>query len=154
MDSCWADSLAPNRSQNANEAWHSMVRTVLSPLRNLDITGPSLKGNCADGFHTQCYPILAAWVGDYPEQVMVALVPDGSCLICEMPKCALMGNSSFDHSITQDISMLSQSFWTNIISMFRTLLVCIQSDTSSGNTLSAMSIGFGSLMYCISCFWV
>jgi hypothetical protein len=30
----------------------------------------------------------------------------------------------------------------------------IRSATSSGNSLSAMSISFGSLMNCISCSWV
>jgi hypothetical protein len=48
-------------------AWHSAVWTVLSSLRNLDITGPSLKMNFADGFQRQCYPLLAAWVRVYQE---------------------------------------------------------------------------------------
>jgi len=36
--------------KNTDEAWHYAVGTVLSPLRNLDITGPCLKWHCADGF--------------------------------------------------------------------------------------------------------
>jgi len=38
--------------------------------------------------------------------------------------------------------------------MFCTLVMFIQSATSSGNSLSAMSIAFGTLMNCISCSWV
>ena len=68
---------------------------MLSPLRNLDITGPGLKWDCADGFQRQCYALLAAWVGDYPEQVMVAQVSYGSCPMCEIPKGAPMGHSTF-----------------------------------------------------------
>jgi len=68
---------------------------VLSQLRHLDITGPGLKWDCADGFQRQCYPLLAAWVGDYPEQVMVAQVSYGSSPMCEIPKGALMGHSTF-----------------------------------------------------------
>jgi len=49
-----------------NEAWHTVVGTVLSQLRHHDITGPGLKWNCADVFEGQCYPLLAAWVGNYP----------------------------------------------------------------------------------------
>jgi hypothetical protein len=64
----------PKGAKNSDEAWHSAIGTGLSPLRNLDITGPSLKWNCADGFQRQCYPLLAAWVGDYPDQVMIAQV--------------------------------------------------------------------------------
>jgi len=59
-------------AKETDEAWHSAVGTVLSPLRNLDITGHGLKWDCTDGFQRKCYPLLAAWVGDYPEQVMVA----------------------------------------------------------------------------------
>jgi len=67
---------------------------VLTPLRNLDITGPSLKWNCADGFQRRCYPLSAAWVRDYPEQVMIAQVSYGSCPMCEIPKGAPMGHST------------------------------------------------------------
>jgi len=31
----------PKGGKNTDEAWHSAVRIVLSPLRNLDITGPA-----------------------------------------------------------------------------------------------------------------
>jgi len=71
-----------------------MVGTVLSPLQNLDITGPGLKWDCADGFKRQCYPLLAAWVRDYPEQVLVAQVSYASCPIGEIPKGVPMGHST------------------------------------------------------------
>jgi len=64
---------------------------VLSPLQNLDINGSGSKWNCADGFQRRRYPLLAAWAGDYPEQVMIAQVSYGSCPMCEIPKGALMG---------------------------------------------------------------
>jgi len=64
------------------------------------------------------------------------------------------GIQLFNYWITHEISMFTWSFWTKLISMFCTLLVFIQSAINSGNTRSAMSITFGSLMNCISCFWV
>jgi len=81
-------------AKNTDEAWHSAVGTVVSRLRNLDITGPSLKWNCPDGFQRQCYPLLAAWVGDYQEPVMIAQVLYGSCPMCEIPTGAPMGHST------------------------------------------------------------
>ena len=81
----------PKGAKNKNKAWHSTFGTVLSPLRNFDNTGPGLKWNCADGFQRQCYPLLAAWVGDYPEQVMITQVSYGSCPMCKIPKGAPMG---------------------------------------------------------------
>jgi hypothetical protein len=72
----------PNSAKNTYEACHSEVGTVLSLLRTLDITGPGLKCNCADGFQRQCYPLLAAWVGDYPQHVLIAQVSYGSYPMC------------------------------------------------------------------------
>jgi len=81
-------------AKTTHDAWHSAIGTVLSPLWNLDITGPALKWNCADGFQRQCDPLSAAWVGDYTEQVMIAQVSYGSCQMCESPKGAWMGHST------------------------------------------------------------
>jgi hypothetical protein len=69
----------------------------------------------------------------------------------EIPNVCRWGIPLFDDWITQGISMVTQSSWTNLILMISKLLVFIQTDTGSGNTLSAMSIAFGSLMDCISC---
>jgi hypothetical protein len=85
----------PKGAKKIDEAWHSTVGTVLSQLRLLDTTGPGLKWECADGFQRQCYPLLAAWVGDHLKQAMIAQVSYGLCLMCEIPKGALMENSSF-----------------------------------------------------------
>ena len=41
-------------AKTIDEAWHSAVGTVLSQLRHLDITGPGLKWDCANGFQRQC----------------------------------------------------------------------------------------------------
>jgi len=68
---------------------------VLSQLRHHDITGPGLKWDCADGFQRQCYPLFAAWVGDYPEQFMIAQVSYGSSPMCEIPESAPMGHSTY-----------------------------------------------------------
>jgi len=146
-------SCPPKGAKSTDEAWHSVVGTVLTPLRNLDITGPSLKWECADDYQRQCYALLAAWVGDYPEHFMIAPVSYGSCPMCEIPKAVPPGIQLVEHSMTPEISMLTQSWGTKLPLMFCKLFVFIQSATSSGNSLSAMAISFGSLMNCISCSW-
>jgi len=90
----WLIACPPNDAKNTDQAWDSVVGSVLFPLRNLDIAGPGLKWNYADGFHRQFYPLLAAWVRDYPEQVIVADVSYGSCAMCQIPKGAPMGHST------------------------------------------------------------
>jgi hypothetical protein len=95
---------------------------VLSQLRHHDITGPSLKWDCADGFQQHCYPLLAAWVGDYPEQVMVAQVSYGSCPMCEIPKGAPMGHSTFrPRNNSTDQYIYSEQLADNNIDALRTL---------------------------------
>jgi len=66
-----------------------------------------LKWNCADGLQRKCYRLIAAWVGDYPEQFMVAQVSYGSCPMCAIPRGAPMGHSSLrplDNPPDQDFS--------------------------------------------------
>jgi len=82
-------------TKHTNEVWHYGVETVLSPVRNQHIPGPSKKWDCADGFLRLCYPLLAAWVGNYPEQVMFVQVTNGSYLMCDLPKGLLLGHSTF-----------------------------------------------------------
>ena len=86
---------SPEGAKNIQTAWHNTVGTALSQLRHLDITGPGLKWDCAVGFQQQCYPLLAAWVRDYPEQFKVAQISYGSCPMCEMSKGGPMGHSTF-----------------------------------------------------------
>jgi len=71
-----------------------VVGTVFTKLWHLDITGPGLKWDCADGFQRQCYTLLAAWVGDHPEQVMIAQVSYGSCPMSDISQCAPMGHAT------------------------------------------------------------
>jgi len=97
---------------------------------------------------------LVMWVGNYLEQFMVAQNMYGLRLIGEIPRGAPMGIPLFSHSVIQEISMYTQSSLTNLISMIWKLLVFIQPETSSGNTLFAMFITFGSLMNCLSCSWI
>jgi len=85
----------PKDANNTDEVWHSTVGTELTQLLNFDVTGPGLWLNFADGFHRQSYPLLAAWVRDYPEQVIIAQVSYLSCLMCAISKGAPMGYSTF-----------------------------------------------------------
>jgi len=85
----------PKGAKNIEDAWYSAVKTVPSQHRHLHLTGASLRWDCADGFQRQCYPLLAAWVRDYLDQVMVAQAWYSSCEMCEIRKGAPMGHSYF-----------------------------------------------------------
>jgi hypothetical protein len=111
----------PKGAENINEAWHSTFGTLLSQLRHLDITGCGLKWDCAEGFHRQCYHLVAAWVWEYSKQVMLAQVQYCTCLMCEITKGALMGHSiirPLDYSSDQHGDPVPQKF--NIIDALST----------------------------------
>jgi len=112
----------PKGAKNIDESWHSAVGTVLSQMWHLGITGRGLKCDFVDGFQRQCYPLLAAWVGDYPEQVMIAEVSYASCCVCEIPKGVPMGHSAFrPHDTSRDQHIYSELLEANHIDALHTV---------------------------------
>jgi hypothetical protein len=68
---------------------------------------------------------LAAWVGDYLEQVMVAQVSYGLCPMCEIPNSALMGHSTFQPlNNSRDQHIYLELLENNSIEDLHTLGVC------------------------------
>ncbi|VDC01268.1 unnamed protein product [Peniophora sp. CBMAI 1063] len=57
--------------------FHDCMRDMLVPLRDVADAGVVLKSG--DGVKRRCHPLIAAYVGDYPEQVLVAGVKYGTC---------------------------------------------------------------------------
>jgi hypothetical protein len=60
------------------------MQTIVKPLERAGHNGIILISG--DGAARRCFPILAAYVGDYPEQVLVSLVKTGTCPICPAPR--------------------------------------------------------------------
>jgi len=65
---------------------------------------------------------LAAWVSDYLEQVVVALISYGSGLMCEIPKHAPMGHSTLrPHNDSRDQHIYSELLEDNNLDALHTL---------------------------------
>ena len=56
------------------------MQYIVKPMESAGQDGIFLVSR--DGAVRRCFLILAAYVGDYPEQVLVALVKNGNCPIC------------------------------------------------------------------------
>jgi hypothetical protein len=62
---------------------------LLAPLKDAGIEGVVMQSG--DGVKRRCHPILAAYVADYPEQMLVTCGFYGDCPVC-MTKKDCLGN--------------------------------------------------------------
>jgi Plavaka transposase len=63
--------------------FHSCVRRILGPISSYGETGIAMLSG--DGVWRRCHPILACFVGDYPEQALVTCTYFGRCPKCQVP---------------------------------------------------------------------
>ena len=63
--------------------FHGCMQEIVAPITSYGETGiPMMSG---DGVWRRCHPLLAAFVGDYPEQVLVTCTYSGRCPKCTVP---------------------------------------------------------------------
>ncbi|KAI1786027.1 hypothetical protein LXA43DRAFT_1065395 [Ganoderma leucocontextum] len=64
--------------------FHACMSRVLAPLASAGLDGMRLVSG--DGLVRRGHPILATYVGDYPEQVLVSGCKTGECPKCDIPR--------------------------------------------------------------------
>ncbi|KAJ3808524.1 hypothetical protein F5876DRAFT_89978 [Lentinula aff. lateritia] len=72
------------RHRTIANLFHACMKDLSAPLTEAGLEGVIMKSG--DGVQRRCHPILAAYVGDYPEQILVTTAYSGDCPCCETEK--------------------------------------------------------------------
>ena len=72
------------RRRALGNLFHACLNLVLQPLQEAGIKGLHLRSG--DGTIRDGHPIFAAYVGDYPEQLLVTAIKTGECPTCPAPR--------------------------------------------------------------------
>jgi hypothetical protein len=73
-----------SRRRCLSNLFHHCMQYIVKPLERAGKEGIILTSG--DGATRRCFPILTAYVGDYPEQTLVGLTKKGECPICPAPR--------------------------------------------------------------------
>jgi hypothetical protein len=79
------------RAQLKANLLHRAMAAIMDPLKQAGSEGVPMW--CADGRERLVYPIVAAFVGDWPEQNVMACTNQGGCPVCKTPH---VGRGDYD----------------------------------------------------------
>jgi len=72
-----------SRRCQLSNLYHACMAQIFSPLRHAGEAGVLM--TMGDGITYRIHPLLACFVGDYPEQVLTTATFTGECPICPIP---------------------------------------------------------------------
>ncbi|KAI0048603.1 hypothetical protein FA95DRAFT_1490591 [Auriscalpium vulgare] len=89
----------PARTRATANLFHACMRKFIGVLRDHSRNGTPMASG--DGVVRRCHPIFATFIGDYPEQALVACVKYGHCPKCEVDPDDL---GLFEESASRDLA--------------------------------------------------
>jgi len=90
--------------------FHTCMQRILSPIESYGEIGIAMA--TSNGTWYRCHPVLAAFIGDYPEQCLVTCTYRGTCPKCTVPRGNLGSDETFpqrDISTAIDVFSLSDA---------------------------------------------
>ncbi|EJF55616.1 hypothetical protein DICSQDRAFT_175696, partial [Dichomitus squalens LYAD-421 SS1] len=85
------------RRRTLANLFHACMARVLTPLSSVGVTGMELMSG--DGVVRRGHPILAVYVGDYPEQLLVSGCKTGECPKCPIPRDEVGSSSNTSRAL-------------------------------------------------------
>jgi hypothetical protein len=93
------------QASNTCEGFHKTLTSIFNPIKDLYVLETDV--NCANGYVQHCYPRLAAWIGDTPEQSLLTSVIGRFCPVCKVPKdCPKKQSSEWERRIVANLRKL------------------------------------------------
>ncbi|KXN84704.1 hypothetical protein AN958_12223 [Leucoagaricus sp. SymC.cos] len=97
-----------SRRRTSGNLFHACMHEIVKPLESLGKEGIVLVGG--DGARQKCFLILAAYVGDYPEQLLVTYVKARKCL-----KVNELGSTEYKKACAKvGIKPVQHLFWMKL----------------------------------------
>lgn len=89
------------RRRALTNLFHTCMRNALGPISSYGETGIEMKSG--NGIWRRCHPILATFIGDYPEQALVTCTYYGRCPKCEVPRGQLGDYQTFPRRVQSTV---------------------------------------------------
>lgn len=80
------------RRETGWQLFHTCMKTIIEPIKEASRTGVDML--CADGGVHLVFPILAAYIADFPEQCLISCNRQSRCPICIVPR---LHRGDYDH---------------------------------------------------------
>ncbi|KAF5328932.1 hypothetical protein D9758_016819 [Tetrapyrgos nigripes] len=106
---CYADS---ERQFARYRLFHHCMGIIIQSIADAEMDGVPM--TCADGLQQHVYPIIAAYVADYPEQCLVGCCMESRCPICTVDATERGSSSSYDWRTATGILQMINTRSTNI----------------------------------------
>ncbi|KIJ67367.1 hypothetical protein HYDPIDRAFT_84908 [Hydnomerulius pinastri MD-312] len=81
------------RRRTLANVFRACMRELLHPLKDAGLHGTPMRSG--DGILRRVHPLVACYIGDYPEQLLVMGVKTGECPGCEVPRGELGSTSDY-----------------------------------------------------------
>ncbi|KAJ7136421.1 hypothetical protein C8R43DRAFT_1089450 [Mycena crocata] len=96
-----------SRRRTVANLFHACLSHITAPLRDAGVIGLSMASG--DGIIRRAHPIVACYIGDYPEQLLVTCVKTGWCPTCEVEHgCLGDGDSCAQRNLEKILAALDK----------------------------------------------